>query len=101
MFKLTLTWYMKFFNDFLWFSMTFPGKKPFFQVNIKFNDFSSEGLNSMTFPGLCEPWIDGYMVLQGQFSIMTGNGLVLDLTVDTFQGQWKPTGKWWPTFVTW
>ena len=47
---------MTFFNDFHWFSMTFPGKMPFFQVNIKFHDFSSQGLNSMTFPGLCEPW---------------------------------------------
>ena len=56
MFKLSLTWHMKFFNDFHWFSMTFPGKIQFFQVNIKFHDFSSQGLNSMTFPGLCEPW---------------------------------------------
>ena len=55
MLKLSLTWHMKFFNDFHWFSMTFPGKLPFFQVNIKFHDFSSQGLNSMTFPGLCEP----------------------------------------------
>ena len=55
MFKLTLPWHITFFNDFHWFSMTFPGKMPFFQVNIKFNDFSSLGLNSMTFPGLCEP----------------------------------------------
>ena len=38
-----------------WFFFFFPGKIPFFQVNIKFNDFSSQGLNSMTFPGLCEP----------------------------------------------
>ena len=55
MLKLSLTWHMIFFNDFHWFSMTFPGKMPFFQVNIKFHDFSSQGLNSMTFPGLCEP----------------------------------------------
>ena len=41
--------------DFHWFSMTFPGKMPFFRVNIKFHDFSSQGLNSMTFSGLCEP----------------------------------------------
>ena len=55
MLKLSLTWHMKFFNDFHWFSMTFPDKLPFFQVNIKFHDFSSQGLNFMTFPGLCEP----------------------------------------------
>ena len=29
-----------FFNDFHWFSMTFPGKISFFQANIKFHDFS-------------------------------------------------------------
>ena len=57
MFKLFLTWHTEFFNDFLWFSMTFPGKMPFFQVNMKFHDFSSQGLNSMTFPGLCEPCV--------------------------------------------
>ena len=61
MFKLSLTWHMKFFNDFHWFSMTFPDKIPFFQVNIKFNDFSSQGLNSMTFPGLCRTMIYIYM----------------------------------------
>ena len=52
--KLSLTWYMTFFNDFHWFSMTFPGKMPFFQVNTKFHDFSSQQLISMIFPGLCE-----------------------------------------------
>ena len=29
-------------DDFQWFSMAFPGKMPFFQVNIKFNDFHSK-----------------------------------------------------------
>ena len=57
MFKLSLAWHLTFFNDLQWFSMTFPGKMPFFQVNMKFHDFSSQGLNSVTFPGLCEPWV--------------------------------------------
>ena len=43
------------FDDFHCFSMTFPGKMPFFQANIKFNDLSRQYLNSITFPGLCEP----------------------------------------------
>ena len=63
MFKLSLTWHLTFFNDFQWFSMTFPGKMPFFQVNIKFHDFSSQWLNSMTFPGLCEPCIYIYIYI--------------------------------------
>ena len=44
------------FNDFHWFLMTFPGKMSFFQANIKFHDFSRQDWNSMTFPGLYEPW---------------------------------------------
>ena len=35
--------------------MTFPGKMPFFQANIKFHDFSRQDWNSMTFQGLYEP----------------------------------------------
>ena len=73
MFKLTLPWHITFFNDFHWFSMTFPGKMPFFQVNIKFNDFSSLGLNSMTFPGLFQPcqsicllFVSRQLKIQGQ-----------------------------------
>ena len=42
MFELNLTWHMEFFNDLHWFSMTFPGKMPFFQANIKFHDFSKK-----------------------------------------------------------
>ena len=51
-----------FFNDFHWFSMTFPGKMSFFQANIKFHDFSRQDWNSMTFPGLYEPciWCSGF-----------------------------------------
>ena len=67
-FKLSLTWLMNFFKDFHWFSMTFPGNMPFFQVNIKFNDFSSQGLKSMTFPGLCEPWV---MTCWRQYTVET------------------------------
>ena len=49
-----------FFNDLHGFSMTFPGKMPFFQANIKFNDFSRQDLNSMTFPGFYEPCWETY-----------------------------------------
>ena len=41
-------------HDFDWFSITFPGKMPFFQANIKFNDFSRQDLNPRTFPVLHE-----------------------------------------------
>ena len=48
-----------FLNDFLfhWFSMIFPGKMSFFRADIKFHDFSRQDWNSMTFPGLYEPWL--------------------------------------------
>ena len=37
--------------------MIFPGKMSLFQANIEFIDFSGQDLNSMTFPGLYEPYI--------------------------------------------
>ena len=80
MLKLSLTWHMIFFNDFHWFSMTFPGKMPFFQVNIKFHDFSSQGLNSMTVPGLCEPC---YMYRQTNTHFVLNKANLRDLIVAT------------------
>ena len=38
--KISNIFKLTFFNDFHWFSMTFPDKMSFFQANIKFHDFA-------------------------------------------------------------